>query len=459
MPAGGPPLGFPVFATKNTTRVAGGDAIADAAAIALATYPAAHARVAPAGGRAGRGARLADRARGLGAGQPPDPRADPVRRRRHDPGRDARPRSTRCSRPAPRRRAGRRSSASARRRRVEGYKTTDVTAANPAALAAAVDRLQAAAAGRARRRRRSSPPRTARSTRCPRPAGRRSPATRCCGSAPPACRRRPRPRSRPTSRPRSTSSGPPDAVPDTVLDALEKLGTSSASRAPTRSPTRSRSRASRTATSAGTSSTPATASCSPPPAARRTRRPPRRCRRTGTYGPLLLLTDAGVLPAPLQDYLLDIQPGYDRRPGARRLQPRLDRRRRERDRRRGPGAHRYALGDPARRHRSRVSPWPKPSSPNACVATARSPWTTSARSRPPRRRTSRYQIRNRIQKLIKPLAGRLARAALRRAGDRAARAARLHRRGPRHARAGRHARAAERERARAAALHPGATRG
>jgi hypothetical protein len=32
---------------------------------------------------------------------------------------------------------------------------------------------------------------------------------------------------------------------------------------------------------------------------------------SGTYGPLLLLTDAGVLPEPLQNYLLDIQPGYD----------------------------------------------------------------------------------------------------------------------------------------------------
>ena len=40
VPASGPPLGFPVFATKNTTRIAGGDAIADAAAVALATYPA-----------------------------------------------------------------------------------------------------------------------------------------------------------------------------------------------------------------------------------------------------------------------------------------------------------------------------------------------------------------------------------------------------------------------------------
>ena len=60
-------------------------------------------------------------------------------------------------------------------------------------------------------------------------------------------------------------------------------------------------------------------------------------------------------PQPLQDYLLDIQPGYDDRPGPRRLQPRLDHRRRERDRRRRPGADRYALGDPARRHRSRVT--------------------------------------------------------------------------------------------------------
>jgi hypothetical protein len=32
---------------------------------------------------------------------------------------------------------------------------------------------------------------------------------------------------------------------------------------------------------------------------------------SGTYGPLLLVTDAAGLPVPLQDYLLDIQPGYD----------------------------------------------------------------------------------------------------------------------------------------------------
>ena len=35
---------------------------------------------------------------------------------------------------------------------------------------------------------------------------------------------------------------------------------------------------------------------------------------TGTYGPLLLLSAARSLPSPVQDYLLDIQPGYDKDP-------------------------------------------------------------------------------------------------------------------------------------------------
>ena len=35
---------------------------------------------------------------------------------------------------------------------------------------------------------------------------------------------------------------------------------------------------------------------------------------SGTYGPLLLVTEAQALPQALQDYLLDIQPGYDKNP-------------------------------------------------------------------------------------------------------------------------------------------------
>src|SRR3954447_21898409 len=40
-------LGFPSFATKNTTRIGGGDAIADAAAVARAVYPVATAETRP----------------------------------------------------------------------------------------------------------------------------------------------------------------------------------------------------------------------------------------------------------------------------------------------------------------------------------------------------------------------------------------------------------------------------
>jgi hypothetical protein len=35
---------------------------------------------------------------------------------------------------------------------------------------------------------------------------------------------------------------------------------------------------------------------------------------SGTYGPQLLVTEGNALPAPLQEYLLDIQPGYDKDP-------------------------------------------------------------------------------------------------------------------------------------------------
>jgi hypothetical protein len=35
---------------------------------------------------------------------------------------------------------------------------------------------------------------------------------------------------------------------------------------------------------------------------------------SGQYGPLLLLSEAGALPEPVQEYLLDIQPGYDKDP-------------------------------------------------------------------------------------------------------------------------------------------------
>src|SRR5919107_1465844 len=40
-------MGFPAFATKNTTRVGGADPVADAAAVASAVYPATSRRNRP----------------------------------------------------------------------------------------------------------------------------------------------------------------------------------------------------------------------------------------------------------------------------------------------------------------------------------------------------------------------------------------------------------------------------
>ena len=147
----------------------------------------------------------------------------------------------------------------------------------------------------------------------------------------------------------------PTSVPDTVLDALEKLGT--VKRIAGDRPgdhARSRSRASQDGDFGwsvvdpghglvfASTRRPQDAAAAAPLSA------------TGTYGPLLLLPDAGVLPAAAAGLPARHPARLRRRPGPRRLQPRLDHRRRERDRRRRPGAHRYALGDPARRHRSPV---------------------------------------------------------------------------------------------------------
>ena len=102
---------------------------------------------------------------------------------------------------------------------------------------------------------------------------------------------------------------------------------------------------------------------------------------SGSYGPLLLLTAANALPAPLQDYLLDIQPGYDKDPV------------------RGVYNHGWIIGDEAavsvdvqaridplleiqavdrRRRLVDCAPWPKPSSRSASAPSTASPWTTCA---------------------------------------------------------------------------------
>src|SRR4051794_41704567 len=69
----GPPLGFPVLATKNTTRVAGADAVVDAAAVARAVFPARTQESRP------QAVTLVDRKGWQGGGSPPPPLRPPRR--------------------------------------------------------------------------------------------------------------------------------------------------------------------------------------------------------------------------------------------------------------------------------------------------------------------------------------------------------------------------------------------
>ena len=173
--------------------------------------------------------------------------------------------------------------------------------------------------------------------------------------------------------------GPASAISDAVVKELGELGTTRRIPAADPSPTRSRSRASTTgrfgwnAVDPGhglvfaTTKRPADAAAGAALSG------------SGTYGPLLVATEANTLPAPLQDYLLDIQPGYDDDPV------------------RGVYNHGWMMGDekaisvdvqsridalleiqPVTPASVRSRAWPKPSSPSASGPTAASASTTCA---------------------------------------------------------------------------------
>jgi hypothetical protein len=307
-----PPLGFPVSATKNTTRVAGADAIADAAAVALAVYPARTAETRP---RAVVLVNVADWPTALAASVLA---SRPVRAPVLFAVGDKLPAVTAAALDALQP-TGAKEAGDAQVIRigtqapVAGYKTTDINAANAPAMAAAIDRLQASAAG--------APTDTVIVAADDRPEYAMPAAGWAAKSGDPILWV-----TRDAIPPETTAAmathskakiyvlGPPDAVSDTVFDQLGKLGT-----------------VKRIAGTDPVTAAIAFARFSDGPFGwnvvdpghglvfASTRRPQDAAAAaalsaSGTYGPLLLLTDAGVLPAPLQDYLLDIQPGYDKDP-------------------------------------------------------------------------------------------------------------------------------------------------
>jgi hypothetical protein len=308
----GPPLGFPVVATKNTTRVPGADPVADAAGAALAAFPARTPETRP---PAVILADAGDWRTGIAAavlvGNPihapilfaQDDKLPPITTAALDA---LQPTGSKQAGGAQVIRVGTTAP-------VEGYKTTDVAPASPAALAAAIDRLHTAASG--------SPAGDVVVASADRPEYAMPAAAWAAKSGDPvlwvtkdAVPPETLAALKTHRQPGIYVLGPADAVSDGVLTQLGKVGKVKRIAGP--DPVTSAIAFARYRDGAfgwavsdpghglvfASTRRPQDAAAAAPLSA------------AGTYGPLLVLTDAGALPAPLQDYLLDIQPGYDTDP-------------------------------------------------------------------------------------------------------------------------------------------------
>jgi hypothetical protein len=308
----GPPLGFPIFATKNTTRVAGADPVIDAAAVSRAVYPARTQESRP------QAVVLVDRSDWRSAISAAQLMSRPVRAPvLFSDGADL-PAATKQAlddlQPTGAAKAGgaqviRVGSAPA----PDGLKSTAVAGGDPAALAQAIDALQIKASGRATSEVIVAP--------SERPELAMVAAAWAAKSGDPVlwAGTNDLPAATKTAlrahrRPRIYVLGPPEAISDSVLGQLNKLG--AAKRIGTGDAVTNAIFFARYSDGAfgwnvvdpghglvfanmrRTGDAAAAAALS----------------GSGTYGPLLLLSEPGALPQALQDYLLDIQPGYDKDP-------------------------------------------------------------------------------------------------------------------------------------------------
>jgi ell wall binding domain 2 (CWB2) len=310
--ASGPPLGFPVVATKNTTRVAGGDPVVDAAAVAHAVFPARTQESRP------EGVVLVDRRDWRSAISAAQLMSRPLRMPVLYADGDTLPPVTEQTlkdlQPTGAAKAG-----GAQVIRIgtapapDGLKSTAVGGADFSALAQAIDALATKAAGRPSDAVVVAPadrpdlamPAAAWAAKSGDPvlwAG--------ANSLPAATTAALKAR----KKPRIYVLGPPEAISDAVLSQLSKLGR--AKRIGTGDPVTNAIFFARYSDGAfgwdvvdpghgmvfasdrRTGDAPAAAALS----------------ASGTYGPLLLVSEPGALPQPVQDYLLDIQPGYDKDP-------------------------------------------------------------------------------------------------------------------------------------------------
>ena len=305
-------LGFPGFATSNTTRVGGADPVADAAAVAQAVFPSRNADTRP------QAVTMVDTSDWRVAVSAAQLMAAPLRAPILFSDGGTLPPATEqaLGRLVP---TGAEQAGGAQVIRVgqaaepTGYKTTNVEGADYAALAQAIDRLQTAAAGR--------PTRAVVVASAEQPGDAMPAAGWAAKSGQPVLwvtRDAIPPSTRAAitahKRPRIYVLGPESAVSDKVLEQLGELG--EAKRIAGDDPVTNAIEFARFSDGSFgwnvvdpghglvflTTQRPLDAAAAAPLSA------------TGSYGPQLLVTAANAFPAPLQDFLLDIQPGYDKDP-------------------------------------------------------------------------------------------------------------------------------------------------
>ncbi len=308
----GPALGFPVFATKNTTRVGGADPVADAAAVAQAVHTSRSEDTRPAA------VVLVDQddwRAGIAAAQlAAAPLRAPVL---FTEGKEL-PSATADAldklQPTGADRAGK-----AQVIRIgqvaepDDLKASDIPAGNPAATARAIDKLQSAAARK--------PSGSVVVASADRPDFAMPAAGWAAKSGDPVLwtgRDAVPPETKAAiqahGKPKIYVLGPEDVISRAVVEELGKLGAVERVSGP--DPVTNAIAFSRFADGgfgwgvtdpghgfvfASTKRTLDAAAAGPLSA-------------SGKYGPLLLLTEAQALPQALQDYLLDVQPGYDKDP-------------------------------------------------------------------------------------------------------------------------------------------------
>lgn len=306
-------LGFPTFATKNTTRVGGADAVADAAAVAQAVFPGASPETRPPA------VALVDAGNWQAGVAASVLMAQPLRAPVLLTQEGAVPEATQSALAALRPRGTAVAAKGAQVLRVgdaaapSGYKALALKGSNPYALAREVDRLRSVVAGRPSR---SVVVTTGELADFAMPA-----AAWAAKSGDPVLfvtRQGVPPDTRAAiqahERPNIYVLGPPSVVPKAVAKELQTLG--KVIRISATDPINNAIAFARYVDGGFgwgvidpghglvfvNPRRPLDAAAAAPLSA------------SGTYGPLLLVDQPKVLPRPVEDFLLDIQPGYDRDP-------------------------------------------------------------------------------------------------------------------------------------------------